>query len=457
MQANGFGHYQWDFFIRHLAPSAWWKLNDAIGSATAADSSGNGYTGTVNGNTTEPGYDNYLKSRTPTAYWKLADAVGSATAADSSGNGYTGTVNGTVTFGETSPITGKPIETAALFDGSTGYISAAPVASGTSDFTIVAWFKTTATARAEIMDYGDTATANDGIAFYVNASGDLEADPSTVTGPVSAVAVNTGAWVMGAVVYDGANLQLYVNGVASGAAVAFTTFDITTATADIGATGTADFFPGDIAEVALWESALTAAEIAELYALAPVDGGVSFGKPGPITGTPVDTAASFDGSTGYIQAATGPAAPAGAFTFSAWMKPLATPSTPNTSGDVFTYRSGGLADGIIFAWNGDTISFGGTVYQGGNYYFFEPTERPTGEWYFVCYTYDPTAGGSLYVNGELAYSQSVTGASSLTGGSWETGNPSFLPNGDLSQLSYFPTALSAEEISALYKVATVPR
>ena len=39
-------------------------------------------------------------SLAPVAYWKLNDPVGSTTAADSSGNGYTLTVNGTVTFGE---------------------------------------------------------------------------------------------------------------------------------------------------------------------------------------------------------------------------------------------------------------------------------------------------------------------------------------------------------------------
>ncbi|TNA12128.1 hypothetical protein EMF73_34460, partial [Klebsiella pneumoniae] len=67
-------------------------------------------------------YDSYLASLNPSAWWKLADAVGSGTVADSSGNGHTGTVTGGVTFGQTGPIVGGK---AAAFDGSTGYIATA--------------------------------------------------------------------------------------------------------------------------------------------------------------------------------------------------------------------------------------------------------------------------------------------------------------------------------------------
>lgn len=60
-------------------------------------------------------------SLAPVAYWKLNDPVGSTTAADSSGNGYTLTVHGTVTFGEASVVP-SDTETCAVGNGSTGYL-----------------------------------------------------------------------------------------------------------------------------------------------------------------------------------------------------------------------------------------------------------------------------------------------------------------------------------------------
>jgi hypothetical protein len=81
------------------------------------------------------GYNTYLASLGPLAWWKLDDPAGSATVADSSGNGYTGTVNGGVTLGEVGPGTGG---TSALFDGSTGYI-ATDANSSYAAFSIIAW------------------------------------------------------------------------------------------------------------------------------------------------------------------------------------------------------------------------------------------------------------------------------------------------------------------------------
>ncbi|MCU4184031.1 LamG domain-containing protein [Acidiferrimicrobium sp. IK] len=92
---------------------------------------------------------------TPTAWWKLADPAGSATAADSSlvsygpdAGGHTGTVTGGVTFGPTGPdgVAGH----AALFDGTSGYIGIDgslfnPGADPDGVLSVEAWIKTTST------------------------------------------------------------------------------------------------------------------------------------------------------------------------------------------------------------------------------------------------------------------------------------------------------------------------
>src|SRR5437588_12474771 len=56
----------------------------------------------------------------PAGYWRLGEAPGAVTAADTSGNGNGGTCSGGITFGEPGLHGG---DTAALFDGATGRIS----------------------------------------------------------------------------------------------------------------------------------------------------------------------------------------------------------------------------------------------------------------------------------------------------------------------------------------------
>jgi hypothetical protein len=80
-------------------------------------------------------------SLAPVLYWKLDEPAGSTTVADSSGNGYTGTVEGTVTLGEPSVVP-TDSETSAQGDGSTGYITTAGapalVPTGASPVTVIA-------------------------------------------------------------------------------------------------------------------------------------------------------------------------------------------------------------------------------------------------------------------------------------------------------------------------------
>jgi len=206
----------------------------------------------------------------PTGWWKLADTVGSATAADSSGNGYTGTVNGGVTFGETGPIVGTPADTAALFDGSSGYIettTSVPMDLVTGPLTFIAWVKLHSYPAAEGLIVGNYAN----VGVSVNSSGQLQAWLDGIATPTSTV-MSTGSWHFISLVYTGAGSTtrtLYLDGVAIDSETDSTAID---ATADLsigaqeGFSGYSTYFPGDIAEVALFPSALTATQIAELYA-----------------------------------------------------------------------------------------------------------------------------------------------------------------------------------------------
>ncbi len=214
-------------------------------------------------------YDQQVASLAPSAWWKLNDAVGSTTAIDSSGNGYTGTVNGGVTFGQTGPITGTPSDTAALFDGSTGYISTGfkPTFSA---ITILVWVNAIPTSfgsNTRVLAAG--GAGGSGFDFYVqNGVGIYIEQGGTEYPSYGSWLRNPGSgWEMWTLTWDGATVKGYYQGVQQFSQAA-APGAITCANAlTLGAYYPGfDFFPGAISEVAIFPTALTASQISSLYA-----------------------------------------------------------------------------------------------------------------------------------------------------------------------------------------------
>lgn len=220
------------------------------------------------------GYDKLVASLGPSGWWKLADAVGSTTAADSSGNGYTGTVNGGVTFGEAGHPWWALGYTGALFDGSTGDITIATPAALLAlfqdhDFTVTGWANPTSSfGQQAIFSLGQGITAGEGFGLFLNsgywhATGayqDIQ-DPTAATLSVWQQATATFVASTGL-------MTLYVNGgeVVSGSFASGVNVPTTTTTAYIGqGAWFPAWFDGDLAEVAVFDFALTAAQISQLY------------------------------------------------------------------------------------------------------------------------------------------------------------------------------------------------
>lgn len=67
-------------------------------------------------------YELAVLADSPVAYWPLTDAPGATSAVNLAGSGN-GTVVGGVTFGQPGVVASDPTQTAALFDGSSGYIT----------------------------------------------------------------------------------------------------------------------------------------------------------------------------------------------------------------------------------------------------------------------------------------------------------------------------------------------
>ena len=219
-------------------------------------------------------YEQLLLSLGPSAWWPLGDAPGSATAADYSGNGNTGTVVGGVTFGEPGALPTVPLRTSALFDGSTGYVAIPTPTTATANVSLVAWVNMPATAsHGALINLGSGDTIGYGIgigsADWEVAGTDLIALYDQVRWVPSGHSLSTG-WHMVALVLNVSGYpDIYVDGVSvysdsSGAPAAPS--GQSSIASNYGQS--TRYWGGDIAEVAIFPTALTAAQVAALWAAA---------------------------------------------------------------------------------------------------------------------------------------------------------------------------------------------
>lgn len=218
-------------------------------------------------------YDALVAELNPSAWWKLNDPVGSTLAQDSSGNGNTGTVVGGVTFGQTGPITGTPSDTAALFDGSTGVVQNLSL-NPSGLLTVAAWVDgaTVPAGNPRIVNSSHTDATSRGFQLLLSTAGVPEfgvGNGTTYMMP-SATSPVTGGRHFICGTFNGSAVSIYVDGVLEGSLAMSGSMAADTPGVYIGeGVYGADFFNGDIAEVSIFPTALTAAQVLALYNAAP--------------------------------------------------------------------------------------------------------------------------------------------------------------------------------------------
>lgn len=211
----------------------------------------------------------------PRAWWKLGEAAGSTSAADSSGNSYDGVARG-VTFGATSLVNGSTI-TAATFDGTDDRIELADVVLPTTSWTVEGWVnlqeKGSVNARPTIF-YASNGT--DYVSFYYDEGG-LQLVCQIVVGATNTIAIFGVASLIGAIHHvavafdDDANvIRCYLDGASLGtsshtvASPAVTFGYIGTATQDTSLFPST-FAKGVIGQVVVYDGVLSATRIAAHY------------------------------------------------------------------------------------------------------------------------------------------------------------------------------------------------
>ena len=183
-----------------------------------------------------------------------------------------------------------------------------------------------------------------------------------------------------------------------------------------------------------------------------VTGGVTFGQPGVVASDPSQTAAMFDGTTGYV---TGPSTPAGtALTFEGWINADAV-QPPAYANRVLSAGGGGAA-GAEFIINGSGGALTFSTCDGTHTAAAAtPPPFPAGSWHHVVGVYDGTNSVSIYLDGVLVQSVSSTVTSvpskPLVMARFSGGGDLFA--GAMSQVAVYPTALTAARIQAHYQAA----
>lgn len=199
----------------------------------------------------------------PSLYLRLDEASGTV-AADSSGNALDGTYVGAPTLGVTGAIVTSN-DTAVTLNGTTQYITDPDNAllDPGDIFSLEFWYNAVATGAVDgLMDKG-----NNGYAVQTDAAGHIVLVKQGVSTIVTSLTIPTvGFWTHVVVTKSGVTSRIYLNGVDQSGAVTNATIVATADALLIGiGTGPANPFAGSMDEVALYPTALSAAQVLAHY------------------------------------------------------------------------------------------------------------------------------------------------------------------------------------------------
>jgi RHS repeat-associated protein len=250
------------------------------------------------------------------AYYRMSD-TGTA-AADSSGNGSSGSYTGTYTHGTTGLIGSDTADTATSFDGSSGYAIAPTQTALQGDHarTIELWFNATSSAQQILFDSGGTGTNGQSFTIATTRDGGVCGAPANSAGVyvalwnddvyIPGLHLNDGGTHHLVVTLSGSLLSVYADGVLtsgyvygngswSGLSTQPFALAVTPNTTgnpmwigggrvQISCPG-AGTFAGIIDEVAIYPTALSAAQVTNHFQLAGDGAPGTPGNPGAVAGT----------------------------------------------------------------------------------------------------------------------------------------------------------------------------
>ena len=280
--------------------------------------------------------------------------------------------------------------------------------------------------------------------------------------------INTGQWYHAVGVYDGSDITLYIDGTSVATDSAFSTSYASSQPLYIGRRLNQDYFEGEIGQVAIYDSALLASQVSDLWnsgtpvnpmALTPLPtayyplGGSSTGSSSTLT-TPnesVPSATVFDfvsSSNQYIDVGNSNF-PTGnsSRTMAAWIK--ADSSGQNNEQGIFRYGTKATRQLFMMSLAATLGRLRVSTY--GDDKTYSTSDLRDDKWHHVALTYDGTSIVA-YLDGANVGVETNTLVNTTNNspaiGNWN--NAGFTFNGNISNVQLWSSKLEPSEITTLY-------
>jgi fibronectin type 3 domain-containing protein len=470
-------------------------------------------------------YPSRIQADGAAVYFRMEEPTG--TAAASLGSGPLGGtyVNASTRTGQPGALVGKP-DTSAAFDGVSSFLRTEVRTPAPTVYSIESWFKTTTTSGGKLVGYGNRVMLNGGTPVPLSSTYDRQiyltndgrllfgVNSGALTTLSSAAGLNNGQWHHVVATQGPAGMALYLDGlrVARNAVTNAQAFSGFWRIGGDNLSGwpskpTSNYFAGNIDETAIYNSVLSAQQVADHYRLsgqtnsalqpAPTDkygaavyqdGPDLFWRLGEASGTSAvdssssnapgtygtavtrgvagavagstDTAVTVPGnSNGWVSSAASSASPS-VFSEELWFKTATT-----TGGKLIGFgnlQSGSSTsfDKQIYLGNDGKLRFG--VNSGGLKVITTPNAYNDNAWHHVVAVQDGS-GTKLYLDGALAVSGTATTNQSFTGywrvggdnlAGWPNVPTSAYFNGSIDEVAVYPKALSAATVLTHFALGT---
>jgi Concanavalin A-like lectin/glucanases superfamily/Fibronectin type III domain len=212
-------------------------------------------------------YVSTVLSDNPSVFYRLADTDSHAMA-DSSGNGATGIYTAQATLGHSGPLTTDPAS--AISDNAGG-----PAGSGAPSLplynqprTLEGWMNTTNGGEYFLAGYG-TESTGEGFTVVTEPNNVIVSGYGDDLSFTSSTALDNGSWHFVVATTNGTSATVYVDGTSLGTQTFPSPLDTVPAAAGLqigaGVQGCCGYFSGDLADIAIFPTALTAAQVTAQY------------------------------------------------------------------------------------------------------------------------------------------------------------------------------------------------
>ena len=346
-----------------------------------------------------------------------------------------------------------------------------------NQFTVAAWFKTSTNFASDafIVNKGgvgsDSSGQNLNYGIWMNSAEQIKAGFETSSGAdqyvTSLNSYNDGQWHYAVVTNNGANVILYIDGVqvatkaTSGASPESTGTKPVRVGANSRVTPATNFFTGEVDEIRIWNTALSASQVSSAFGGTFAPGHVLHlpfggGGGGGYNYAPslVLTGSNFNDTPDSASLRLNQ------FTVASWFK-----TSTNFASDAYVVNKGGVGSDSpgqnlnygIWMNSAEQIKAGFETSSGADQFVTSPTAYNDNQWHYAVVT-NNGANVILYIDGVQVATKATAGASPESTGTKPVrvgANSRVTPatnffTGEVDEIRIWNTALSASQVSSAF-------